>query len=191
VVYLDGVERGSAPILGKLPVAAGVEHAIWAEIDGERLPERKFQVTGDDVVSIEFEAPEPSDEPEPEPANTPAADEEGAPLVTAGWVTLGVGAALLIGGGVTGGMALGVDGELKDDCVGSHCPENREADIDKLDNLALTTNILLGVGAAAAITGTVLLIVGYGDDESTGDDEVSVAPAFGPQLTGLTVQGRF
>jgi len=194
-VFVDGVERGVAPLLGKLPVAAGIKHTAWVVIDGSKLPQKAFKVTGGDTVKVDLEArvgkgSEPVD-PDPEPITPGESDEGSSGMVTAGWVAVGVGGALLIGGAITGGMALNLDSDLHNDCdEGGHCLDDRQPDIDKLNTLSLTTDILMGVGAAAAVTGVVLLIVGH-KKKGENEEPVALAPAFAPGFAGAVIQGRF
>ncbi len=193
-VFVDGVERGEAPLLGKFPVAAGVKHTAWVVMNGSKLSQKAFKVTGGDTVTVDLEekvekgsAPVDS---ESEPIDPLEPDDESSGMVTAGWVAVGVGGALLIGGAITGGMALNLDSDLDHDCPDESCLGTRQPDIDKLNTLSLTTDILMGIGAAAAVTGIVLLIVGH---KKKGEDEepVALAPAFAPGFTGAVIQGRF
>jgi hypothetical protein len=64
------------------------------------------------------------------------------------------------------------------------CSGDFEGTRDGGKALALTTDVLIGVGAAAAITGVVLLFVMGG-----GDEEEEPAVACGP--FGCSVRGRF
>jgi hypothetical protein len=62
--------------------------------------------------------------------------------------------------------------------------------VDALGSMALTADILIGVGAAAAVAGAVLLLLPGGGEEAAGDpDEIAlrVVPAPG----GAALQGRF
>jgi hypothetical protein len=203
MILVDGVERGKAPLLGKIPVSAGVKHTAQAIVDGQQVAQRDFKVLGSDSISIDLTGPAeepaapvadappvevaPSSEP-PEPA-----DEEGpSGLAVGGWVLVGVGGAMLVTGAITGGMALKLDDQLYQDCPDDHCPDTKayQDDIDKLKTLSLVTDVMLFVGGAAAATGIVLLIV-----DATGDEEegapVALAPVFGPGLGGAAIQGRF
>ena len=193
-VFVDGVERGEAPLLGKLPVAAGVKHTAWAVVNGSVLPQKAFKVTGGDTVTIDLDVKvekEPAQvEPAPEPIDPVESDDESSGTITIGWVGVGVGGALLIGGAITGGMALNLDSDLDNDCEDEHCLGDRQSDIDKLNTLSLTTDILIVVGAAVAVTGIVLLIVGH-KKKGADEEPVALAPAFAPGFAGAVIQGRF
>jgi hypothetical protein len=193
-VFVDGVERGEAPLLGKIPVAAGIKHTAWVVMNGSKLQQKAFKVTGGDTVTVDLAAKVDKDsapvEPAPEPIDPGESDEESSGMVTAGWVAVGVGGALLIGGAITGGMALNLDSDLDHDCPDESCFGERQSDIDKLNTLSLTTDILMGVGAAVAVTGIVLLIVGH-KKKGANEEPVALAPAFAPGFTGAVIQGRF
>ena len=135
--------------------------------------------------------PEPELKPVPVPAPVPevavSAPSRPDPYRTWGWVAVGVGGAILVGAGVTGILALDLDGDLSNRCDASQrCADSLQGDIDRLDTLTLTTDILLGVGAAAVITGTLLLTVFSGDDAG-----LQVQPAVGPGGVGASISGRF
>lgn len=220
-VYIDGVDQGTAPLLGKIPVAASVDHEIWAIQDGKELKRQRFRVSGGDTINIEISvpikadsasaapdtpaAPRPSDSSPPahtgpEELGTAGSAMDSASVKTgskptktlslAGWVLTGSGAALIVAGAITGGLALGKDNDLNNQCEESHCPSSADGDIESMNNLAVVTNVLLGVGAAAAVTGAVLLIVGA-KKERTQEKELAVVPVLSPNYGGLAIEGRF
>lgn len=110
-------------------------------------------------------------------------------LSTWGWVVSGLGGALLAGGAICGGMALSLDGNLSADCPGGVCPRGRSGDLERLDSLVLSTDILLAAGAAVLAAGVVMLLLdpGVAGDGGT----VSVVPSAGEGFLGASVLGRF
>ncbi len=196
-VSVDGVERGTSPIHRELPVAASVSHLVTATQVGQSFSEETIQVSGGREVSVELVAEasvepvatvEEDEEPISEPMNGDPTEEEGgerSSLRTWGWVTVGAGAALLVGGGITGGLALTAHGDAEEQCPDG-CYASDYGLIDKRDNLALTTDILLGIGSVAAIAGVVMLIVDKKGKEQDGA-EVAIVPAVG----GFGLMGRF
>jgi hypothetical protein len=186
VILVDGVERGTAPLPGRLRLSASVEHVIEVVSGGEQLLERTVMVGGGETIAIRV-----GDEGGA-PAPTPAADDEPAAessnLKTWGWVTLGLGAAIAAGGGITGGLALKTNGELGDRCSGNVCTPDDQDDIDKRDALAMTSNVLIGVGAAAVVAGVLMLVLG-GDEETEG--QVALRPVMAPGLAGAAAELRF
>jgi hypothetical protein len=198
-VFVDGVERGTAPLSGKLPVSAGVEHTAWIVVDGERGPERRFKVMGSDTMGIDLReeaGPAPAPAAEAEDTAPPAGGagpsrEPSSGLRVGGWVLAGVGAAMLITGGITGGMALNLDEDLYESCPDEHCPATADYrdKIDRLDRLSVVTDVMLFAGGAIAATGAVLLIL-----DATRDEEpsaVSLIPSAGPGFAGAALRGRF
>ena len=201
LIIVDDFETGTAPLPGAIKLVAGVDHVIRAEKDGAVLESRTVRVSSGDSIVIELGLPKPVDGPAPAPAASaeqhaaPAqAKGEGAPLKTWGWVTLGVGAAVAIAGGVVGGVALSLDKKLQDDCQDNVCDTPAQHDdISKRDSMGVASTVLIISGAAVAATGVVLLIVGYKKAETndaTGA-EVSLVPAAGPGFAGAAFAGRF
>jgi len=199
IVLVDDEERERTPLPGPLMIAAGVKHQVRIELGGEVLRDRPVRVSGGQTVKIDATAADEPDtydsEPiapetaEPQPTAPEQPPAQGNTLRSAGWVTLGLGAALLIGGGVTGGLALKQNDDLDGRCDGG-CPPEFHEDNDRLKALAVTTDVLLGVGGAAAAAGIIMLIVSAGDESDKGGD-VAVAPAGGPGFAGAAIQGRF
>ncbi len=211
-VYLDGVELGTTPLYMEFPVAVGVPHVITAVLSGKELPSETVQVTGGKTANVEIKhttagatpasATASSDEtepvaepPEPAEASTTPGEEvdeaagKKSKLRVWGWTSAGVGAALLIGGSVTGGVALSKNGEIDENCPSGNCPPEYEDTLKSRDTLATTTNILLGVGGAAMVTGVVLLIVSRGDEEA--EPPLTVGLGAGDTARGVTVGRRF
>jgi hypothetical protein len=150
---------------------------------------------------------------ETEPAEvTPVVKaEEGAPkkkkmppLRIGGAVTVGIGGAALIAGAVTGALALVADNNIKEDCDkvnNSYTCSTPEAqdELDKRDNLALATTVLLATGAGVAIAGALMIVFSYDwkksqekNNEDKGlADSISLRPMLGPNVAGATLEWRF
>jgi hypothetical protein len=134
-------------------------------------------------------APEMAPPPESLPEVKAPAPARPDPTRTWGWAMVGVGAAVLAGAGVTGILTIQLDDDLSAKCDAAHkCAPDLQGDVDRLDTLALTTDVLLGVGAAAVITGTLLLTV-FSGDAHAGD--LKVQPSLGPGTVGASISGRF
>jgi tetratricopeptide (TPR) repeat protein len=81
-------------------------------------------------------------------------------------VLFGVGAAVAIGGGVTGVLALGTQSDLDAACgPDKQCPKGQSSNIDKLKTMALVTDILIPVGATMAAVGAIMWLTGALDSE--------------------------
>jgi hypothetical protein len=79
------------------------------------------------------------------PLQRPAPAHPTSPLV---YVGLGVGAAGIVTGSVTGLMAFSRASDVKRHCEGSVCPQSIEADADSAKSVAITSTVAFGVGAA-------------------------------------------
>ncbi|MCK9464211.1 MAG: hypothetical protein M0R80_31725 [Proteobacteria bacterium] len=185
LVLVDGVERGRAPLPGRIRVAAGVDHAVRVELGGELLADRAVRVGGEENLLVDANPRLPE----------PVAAEDGKAIRdrkirTAGWIAVGVGAAALVGGAVTGGLALSANKSIQDACAGGQCPANQRDDIDRRDALALTTDVLIPAGAAIAVTGAVLLIV-FRDKERADGDAVAFSPIVTADGAGAVAAWRF
>lgn len=84
------------------------------------------------------------------------------------WVVMGAGAALLLSSAVTGALALRAADQLDGVCEndGRLCPSSERDAIERLKALSISTDVLWGVGAAAAVTGLVLRLTGALDARS-------------------------
>jgi hypothetical protein len=86
-----------------------------------------------------------------------------------GAVVLGAGAAGLLAGAVTGGLALGAAKDAKVGCTmtatGLACPRGNEPDVNRARTLQTATNALFIGGAVAAAAGVVLVIVRPGGQQ--------------------------
>jgi hypothetical protein len=201
-VTVDDLERGTTPLPGRLKVAAGVQHQVLIELGGEVLVERSVLVSSGETITVEAEeldvsdgGSDHSDQSDHSSDGSDGSDlssdgSDSSEVKTWGWVTLGLGGALLVGGAVTGGMAIGLDNELEKPCGDGGCPPSKHEDLDKRDALANTTNVLLGVGAAAVVAGVLMLTLSGGDESESAVD-VGVAPTIGPGIAGAAMTGRF
>ncbi len=195
-ITVDGVERGFAPLMGPLMVAAGVEHQVLVKQGNETLLDRTVKVSGGRTTVLNVEqtvTPAQQDETEKKPIAAPeTGGGQTSSFRTSGWVFLGAGTAMLVGGVVTGVMTASKANELDDKCPDKQCSKAGDLDlIDSVNTLALATDILLPIGGAIAVTGMVLLIIGYKNTESEDPGALSVAPSFGPGSGGVVFEGRF
>jgi hypothetical protein len=71
----------------------------------------------------------------------------------------GVGLAVLIAAVGTGAAALRDKSELDSVCQNMRCPPSKQGQLDEGKALALSTDVLIGVGSAMVLTGVILLIV--------------------------------
>jgi len=200
-VTVDGVERGTSPLGKPLLLGAG-SHAIEVALEGYETFSEEISILAGDrkTVSIWMVAL-------PEPEEDTSAGEEAVPpprvvpepegrsgLFKGGVATLTIGAAVTLAGGVTGYLALRKGNTLENECPSGECPPELHDEMRDMDDLAVTTNVLLGVGGALVLSGAVMLIVDAkrsGEDEADASVEVSLAPILGPSSAGASIAGRF
>lgn len=100
-------------------------------------------------------------------------------------VLMAGGGAVFAGGLVVGLLASGKASDAKTD---------NDSDAKSAKSLALVSDIVMGVGIAAAAVGVVLLLVGGDDDETATATEqagLRVMPLLGPSAAGASAEYRF
>lgn len=109
-----------------------------------------------------------------------------APII---YVSLGVGAAGLVLGGVTGALALARTTDLQDRCPGGRCDPSLRGDIEAVGVLSTISNIGFTAGFTGAGLGVLgLLLSGGGEARRAGPAgaaRVRLMPAVGPGALGL------
>lgn len=106
-----------------------------------------------------------------EPDPTPTSTRPRSSPSEAGWVVLGVGGAVAVGGAVLLGVGSARADEVRSASEGTPWPEVRQAYADA-DAFAIAGGVLLGVGAAAIAVGAVWGIVDLGG----ADAAVAIGP---------------
>lgn len=172
VVEIDGV-RVPFAVLGEARPANPGQHRIVGKV-GEQVLERTIDLAQgekrDVKLVFEPERVEPAakrDAVAAPPEAEPAASGDTQRL--AGWVALGVGAAGLVTGGVTGLLVLGKKSDLEqnESCKGTACEEPAHGDVDSYNRLRTISSVSFIVGGVAAAAGaTLLLTSGPSSDES-------------------------
>ncbi len=121
------------------------------------------------------------------PANVdPKAKKKAKSIKSAGWAMFALGAAMLVAGAGTGGSALSTNSDLDGDCPGGECSVDREGDIDRMQSMALATDVLLGLGGGVTLVGIILLGVGAGKEKKN-----KAAPTANLSPTGLSLTWRY
>lgn len=197
IVFIDDLERGTAPLPGPLKLAAGMDHHLEVRIGEEAILARTIRVSGGQTIAVvatrEDDSPSSEKEDEVELSEHPAAEPSSSLVKTLGWVAFGVGGAAAIGGAVTGGMALSINGDLEKSCPDLQCDDDDWKEAGRMENLATATNVLLIAGGTIAAAGITMLIIDAAsnreDMEETSD--TAVLPALGPGYAGLSLTGRF
>lgn len=94
-----------------------------------------------------------------------------------GYAVVGVGAAALIAGSVTGFLTMQTAGDLDEQCPGGFCPESARADLDSARTFATTTDVLLIGGGVAAAAGVLMLLLLDESPDETSDISASAGCA--------------
>jgi len=112
--------------------------------------------------------------------------------------TVGVVVAAI--GGVMGGLVLSDASDAESDaalCPNQVCTAAGREAIDSAEGKAMVANIMIPEGAAAAVGGLVMILIGAGDDGGAADDgsdaaaRISVTPTAGPYGGGLQLRASF
>jgi hypothetical protein len=140
------------------------------------------------VLAAETNAAPPS-VPQP-PSEAPVA-ERGSAHRTLAYVALGAGAAGLVLGGVTGGLAMSKRGQLDDNpaCRDGTCDYSVEDEVKSLRTFRTVSTVGFVAGGVLGAAGVVLLVTG-GDSRGQGSrSQPRLALRVGP--TQLQLAGRF
>jgi hypothetical protein len=173
-VTIDGQNVPASSLGMKRPVDPG-QHVVKAEAPGFTPAETSFQVaeagSAQATVKLEKAATTGTQTPGSDNGTGAQGGTKGGDKTLA-FVAFGVGGAGLVFGAVTGFLALGKHGDLKDKCPDGKCPGDVKDDVDSykmMGTLSTVGFIVAGVGAAA---GAVLWLTSGSESTST-----STAPA--------------
>lgn len=194
VVLRDGVVIGQAGLGSAIPIDPG-EHLIELRVPGQESRVERVTITEGERLALTLRAAAP---PPARVAHEPAAPVEVAlaprraassddlpPMALGGWIALGVGAAGLAVGAVTGGLALDRKSVMDRHCdAASACDPEGLAAAESGAALATAATFSTVLGLAAIATGGVLLLASPADD---GEVSVSV-PAGGQGRWGADVR---
>jgi hypothetical protein len=168
-VAIDGapVERGGWNVPRPYDLGA---HEVVAEADGRRIAKTiriasesdRLVVDADDLLRADPNAAATG--PAVAPGDTGTERSSGSPLRTIGIITMGVGAAGLVTGGVFGVLALGAKSDLEARCPQyPSCPRGSETEVHEADDrahrLGDASTISFAIGGALVVTGAVLFLV--------------------------------
>jgi hypothetical protein len=189
-VTVDDVLIGTTPLKGPLPLSVG-RRRISVTKTGSIPFSRTVDIAGQDTARVQVELTPIATTPPPTAptvAPTVQAPPPAAPvqppksqMTTLSWVGFGVGGAMLIGGTVTGVLALGAASDVRDKVYPNQSQAN--SDKTKTTTLAGVTDGLL-IGGIAAIAATTLLTFAVSSDSGE-NIQVGVSP------TGVSTRFAF
>jgi len=204
VIYVDGVERGTLPLLGPILVEAGAEHeAVVVAPDGKWT--RKFMVWGGKSMTLRFEdnnkqqltaaapaisppaprvvTPIPAPAPEEGPGMGSTSPKGGLdPLYV--WIGLGATGAFGI---CALGFELGIEAKMSD--YKKHPSQSLKDEGEALQPAGITFMAL--TGAALVTTGILAIFTDWESLNGKADANVSVAPFATDRNGGVVMSGRF
>lgn len=198
VVTIDGQTVPVAALGLKRPVDPGA-HKVSATADGFHPAETTFTVAegGTTAAALKMEkAPEAAGgaaagggvgSPSEPGADTGG---KGSMNKTLAYVAFGVGGAGLIVGGITGAIALGKAGDLKDACTNNTCKPDKQSDVDSYNSVGTISTvgfIVAGVGGAAG----VILLLTAPSSSSTGSNASSRFATVKTPTKGLSMTPYF
>lgn len=198
VVLIDGRPRGHTQLPSAIAVDVGT-HEVAVVADGEELHRETVEVVGEQEALVVVVIEQPPVEPAPpvpvaapsasaEPTAGSSTSSDGEPERVWTWVAFGAAAATGVTAAITGNLALSRSREINAQCIENTCPYELHDEADQARALALTADILLGVTAALAITGTVLYFNEGASDEEPSRSGMELSVGAG---RGLVVTGRF
>ncbi len=123
----------------------------------------------------------------------PSTDSSTFPLKNVGIVVASIGGAAVVGSAITGAIVLAKKSKLKENCPEKEiCASNNEDLKRSIGPLANATNVLLGIGGAAVITGSILTVIGHKRSKRTKEmSRLKIAPFINAGEAGVFIEGRF
>ncbi|AKT43734.1 uncharacterized protein CMC5_079690 [Chondromyces crocatus] len=197
-VLRDGVPLSSSALGLSLPIDPG-PHTVVVRAPGR--PERTFEVSLAEGEKKELELAPAAAEASSAPGEVSVVGGPGGPgetpasggssgLRTAGFISLGVGVAGAVLAGVTGGMLLSRDGQLKEACPAQRCTAEGVEIRDGSDGLFIANYVGWGLGIAGVGAGTVMLLLSGGKAAPT-QAKVSFGATPLPGGGAALMSGRF
>jgi hypothetical protein len=202
VVTIDGQPVPAAALGLKRPVDPG-PHTVKASAEGFKPAEQTFQVAEGGSAEAKLKMEKSADAvvpppPLPLPDGPPPEAGKGGSTKTLALVAFGVGGAGLVVGSITGILAIGKHGDLKDQCPDGTCPSNAQSDVDSYKTMGTISTIGFIVAGVGGIAGAVLLFTAPKESASAAPPSrfatvptkgLTMTPYFGGTSAG--VSGRF
>lgn len=189
-VTIDGVPVDAATVGEPLPLDPG-EHHVAAEADGFVAERKSFELTeGEGTVEIQLVLGRATGTTPDDPGGEEGG---GGEISYPPFILMGAGVLVMGIGGITGGLALGKAGELKDACPQNPCPTENESLADDANTMATVSTVSFIVGGLATAAGVGWLIwdltAAPADEEEADALGLRIRPYMGPGAVGL--HGRF
>lgn len=218
-IWVDDIHRSATPLSAPLYVMEG-QHELVLKKGDYTIFKKPLTVKNGETVVVEVpkeetaavlaaSKPKPASNSDPtskKSAKAPqeklipyqqssSAESRKPPLLKPLGISLaGVGGAIAVSSIITGAIHLSKKNDFEDKCPdGSGCLEENESLYDKVNALAIATNVLASVGATFVVAGVILAVVGH-KKESTkhgSGNIISAAPLIDRDTAGFSFSGRF
>ena len=204
IVTIDGQTVPTAALGLKRPVDPG-PHTVKASAEGFKPVAQPFQVPEGGTSEVQLKMEKAADVAvvpvTPGGAGAPSATEpgpagngKGGSSKTLALVAFGVGGAGLVAGSITGLIAMGKHGDIKDKCGGDSCTSAQQSDIDSYKRMGLISTIGFIVAGVGGVAGAVLLFTAPKETASAGSSRfatvkakrVAMTPYLGVTSAGVT-----
>jgi hypothetical protein len=189
VVKLDGDEVPVAALGVKRAVDPG-DHVVNAGAEGFNGDEKRFSVQSGASADVALTlTPAPAGGAPVASGAAPAAGElagAGDTQRLVGFVGIGVGAAGLVVGAITGGLALGKHSALVDACPNDQCPPAEQDNLDSYRTVGLVSTIGFIAGGVLAAAGVVVVLTAPSSAQEEAPPAVSASIGLG--YIGATVR---
>ncbi len=168
-VTIDGQPVDTTALDQPVSVNPG-EHLLQMQLDGYESGSQTITVDpGEQGQSVELSlGPALAGDQGEAPATADTSEE---PSILPPIIVIGVGAAGLAVGAITGVLTLNDAAELKDRCPTNPCPPDNQSLIDSVNTLGTVSTVGFVVGGAAAGAGLLWLLLQGGDDGSEASEE--------------------
>jgi len=184
-------------------------YVVRVTSDGQPPAEQTVQMAAGDAKELTFtiQAPPPPTTPPPDPTvvgpdprHDPIPEHHETPPSTGaatrrtvGWVGVGVGAAALVGAGISLGIRQAALGDLQSGCpkyLTEKCPTNLQSTVTRGATASTLVNVLGIAGGIVGLTG-VLLVVLSPQAPSAAKEKASLTPEVSVGLGALSARWSF
>ncbi len=184
------------PALGVKRAVNPGDHQVTAGAPGFRTEKTEFRIGEGQAIAVtlSLEA-DPNSQQLGGPSGLPPstwqaagdtrADSSSSSQKTWGYVGLGVGAAGLLTGGVTGALAMGRHSALQAKCASGQCPPDQQSAIDSYRSMGNLSTIAFTVGAVGAAAGLTLLLTAPEESPAPGVAGVALKLRVSPNQLSL------
>jgi len=185
-IFLDDVSVGKSPLATALTVNPG-KRKIYATKEGYAQSTKQVNVAGSETAKVVLELTATSTAPTPAPKPKTVPDEPPAPKRDSSSVGVlwGVTASLVVGGAVTGWLALRASNDLKDVRENPSTRDQLDSAQRKVRVYSIVTDVLLG-GAIVVGAVSVWMTLDSGSKKTgAGALRIGIAP------TSIALAGEF